>query len=390
MWIFEIIFWTVLAILVYTYIGYPLVLMWLRKDRSPATVSSDTDWPQVTHIIAAYNEEAIIADKVANCRSLEYPSNLIRTIIVADGSSDNTPMLLKGSPDVELLYDAARKGKAAALNRAVQHAGQEGILLFSDANSMLNPKALVNMMKHYGDPAVGAVAGEKRVIGGDDVTGKAESLYWRYESWLKEMESSFHTVVGAAGELFSMRAGLYSTLPADIILDDLFLSLDLCRKGWLIRYESSAFSTEQPSGSLKEEMERKIRISAGAFQVMTRMRELLSFPKFGKLAFQYISHRVLRAAVCPFALLPLLLINLLLVLNQPGSVYAILWWLQMIFYLLALLGALLSPTATGKWKLFYIPFYFLFMNISVWAGLARFVGGKQSPAWEKITRTVVR
>jgi len=391
----EIIFWTILATLFHTYFGYAILMQIWNAFRPPVltkpdTFSSPQELPPVTHIIAAYNEEQVISAKLANCRALEYPSHLIRTIVVADGSTDETVSVVRQYEEVKLLYQPLREGKAPAINRAVAFAGGDGILLFSDANSMLNPGSVMQMVEHYRDPRIGGVAGEKRVMPGELLAGKAESLYWRYESGLKKLEARFHTVVGAAGELFSIRADLFSPLPRQVILDDLYLSLDICRKDWLVAYEPSAYSMEYPSATLGEEMERKVRISAGAFQGMAWTIDLLSFTKNGRLAFQYLSHRVLRLAVCPFILPLLFAINAWLAYRQPGSVYDLLFILQLSFYALAFLGAMLVQTRAGKWKLIYVPFYFLFMNFSVWLGLARYLKGTQSAAWEKASRNIVR
>lgn len=388
MFLIKLIFWVLTCILIYTYLGYGVILWILVKFRRRKNDSllqmNKVDLPRVAHIIAAYNEEDFIAGKIDNSLAIDYPGHLHRIIVVADGSSDRTVEIVESYPQVELLFLPARKGKVAAINRAVVHAGDTDIVVFSDANSLLDPASFSYMMSHYHDPKIGGVSGEKKVMSAGKVLGQGEGLYWRYESYLKQLDSDFHSVVGAAGELFSIRRELFEKVPEYIILDDFYISLNVCRRGLIVKYESRAVAIEGPSFSLADERKRKVRISAGAFQSMLMMKDLLNFTTYGKLSFQYISRRVLRLAICPFILPIILMLNMIIMINGGG--YMGILSVQILFYTLSFIGWLMVSSSQNTFKIFYIPYYFVFMNFSVWAGFFRYLYGTQSAIWEKSKR----
>lgn len=379
------IFWLLVCILLYTYMGYALVLWIFRRKRVGPKAGGE--WPVVAHIIAAYNEEDFIADKVRNALAMDYPAGRMQVLVVADGSTDRTVEIASSFPGVKVMHQAAREGKVAALNRAVASVNEADVLVFSDANTMLNASAFREIVRHYADPAVGGVAGEKRVAAAGKVPGEAEGLYWKLESMLKQLESDFHTVAGAAGELLSLRRSLYDPVPEHVLLDDLYISLHVCRKGGVMRYEPGAVATEGPSLSIGDERLRRVRIGAGAFQSLSLFRDLLSIPRYGKLSFQFISHRVLRWTVCPLALAIIFILNLALATH--GSLYLTLLCLQCAFYLLALIGSIRVRNGKGGF-IFMLPYYFTFMNFSILAGLKRYLSGAQSVKWEKSKRAALR
>jgi cellulose synthase/poly-beta-1,6-N-acetylglucosamine synthase-like glycosyltransferase len=246
------------------------------------------------------------------------------------------------------------------------------------------------MLRHYADPRVGAVSGEKKVMSGEGgmVQAEGESIYWRYESLLKKWDSQYYTVVGAAGELFSLRRSLYTSIPESTILDDFFLSLKVCEQGFVVMYEPEAVAMESASSSIKDEKKRKARISAGAFQAIGQFTRLLIPYPDPRLTFQYVSHRLMRWVVCPFALPVVLLLNFYLVATGTGDrmLYGTLLVGQCLFYLMAVVGWLMSVRQKYRIKIFYIPFYFLFMNYSVWIGLYRYLTHSQSSVWDKAKR----
>jgi poly-beta-1,6-N-acetyl-D-glucosamine synthase len=382
----ESVFWICFFILFYTYVGYPLLLRLLiliKNIISPPQISNDIYLP-VTLIVAAYNEEDVIEEKIKNCMSLNYPAGLIKFIFITDGSDDNTPSIIKRYTDIIHLHQDERRGKLAAMNRAMK-AVETGIVIFSDANTMLNRDSIGKMVAHYADDKVGAVAGEKKVISSDDgAIAKGEGLYWKYESWIKRLDSQFYTVVGAAGELFSLRRNLYTTLPENIIIEDFVQSLLICARGFVVRYEPEAYSIEKASVSIKDEMERKTRIAAGGFQAIICLKKLFNIFRYPILSFQYISHRVLRWTLCPLALVVMFATSLGLALD--GSLFFIyLVIFQVVFYFSALAGWLLA----GKDRhpgVFYLPYYFIFMHLCVFAGFGRFVAGHQAVEWKKAQR----
>lgn len=366
----------------------------IKRNPSKKTIPG---WslPKAAIIIAAYNEQDFIREKITNTLSLEYPPGNLQIIIITDGSTDETANIVSEaarSTSIIHLHRSERTGKAAAINRAEEHANDAEILVFSDANSLLNTEAIISMAHHYSDPIVGGVAGEKKVIGGleKSMHGKGEGLYWRYESTLKKIDSGFYTVVGAAGELFSIRKDLFEKIPEYMILDDFIISMGVCRKGFVVKYEPGAYAIETPSISIADEQKRKVRISAGSFQAMSYFNELLNFWRFGKLSFQYISRRVLRWAICPFSLPLLLFVNILLVLYGNYN-YEFYFWFgaaQTLFYIGALAGWLFSRGNTRRLNIFYAPFYFVFMHAAVWSGLVRYLKGEQSAVWEKSSRYI--
>lgn len=396
----------------YNYIGYILPVYLrnrLRKPHTPAPPQHPEDWPTISFIVAAYNEKDCIRDKIHNSLDQDYPGDKIEFIFITDGSTDETPRIASefpqptpgsaritpASPRIIALHEPERRGKSAAINRAVSHAHNE-ILIFSDANTILNREAVGNIARHYRDPQVGGVAGEKKVLSASntphsgitshtDEVGESEGLYWKYESFLKRQDSAFYSVVGAAGELFSLRTNLYQPLPHNIILDDFVLSLRVAGKGFRIRYEPNAYAMELPSFSIADEQKRKIRIAAGGFQAIGLLTPLLAFWRFPRLTYLYVSHRVLRWAISPLCLILALLSNAILFAANRNIAYGLLLAAQIAFYALATLAALF-PGLKKKSRLIKLGSYFVFMNVSVILGFFRFLRGSQTAAWEKARR----
>ncbi|MEP7278929.1 MAG: glycosyltransferase family 2 protein [Bacteroidota bacterium] len=389
--VIKLIFWAFFGVVFYTYIGYGLLLWVLNRiglapgKRRPAVVAANFE-PAVALVIAAYNEKDYIQDKITNTLALDYPEDKLGIYIITDGSDDNTPETIKKYPRIRLLHQATRQGKAAAMNRAMGFIS-EPIVVFCDANTGLNTACIREIVKFYADARVGAVAGEKKIQqpAQAGVASAGEGFYWKYESFLKKQDSDFYTVVGAAGELFSLRSALYQPIEAGVLIEDFVLSLRIAQKGYLVKYAPGAYATESGSASIKDEQKRKIRISAGGFQAMFMLRSLLNIFKYGILSFQYISHRVLRWSVTPVCLLLLLPLNIVLVIRTAGTVYDILLVMQLFFYFAGLLGWFFA-NRNIKVKALYIPYYFLFMNISVLWGFKRFIKGQQSVLWEKAAR----
>jgi len=339
--------------------------------------------PHVTVLIAAYNERDLILEKVQNTLSLNYPKERLRVIVVTDGSTDGTHEALNSMQTIEVWHRPERKGKLAAVQRVMPFIDSP-IVVFTDANCMLNQDALENIVRHYEDPLVGAVAGEKKIqsLFANEGAGAGEGLYWRYESWLKKTDSELYSVVGAAGELFSFRRELYEELPPDTIIEDFVLSMRIAMKGYRVVYEPNAYATELPSESLREEWKRKVRICAGGFQSLRYLPGLFNPFKHGWLTIQFVSHRFLRWAVVPF-LLPVL-IFITGVLAMDVSLYLWLFILEILFIASALFVLWWQATKVPKWLM--IPAYLLLMNAAAYAGLWRLMRGSQSAVWEKAKR----
>lgn len=383
-------FWISIFIVFYTFFGYGILLFFLVKLRAALkgkrkVPDNAGNWPSVTLIVAAYNEEDFIVEKIKNTLGLTYPAGRVSYIFVTDGSNDRTPDIVAGYPQIKLMHSPDRSGKIAAVHRAMQEVNSE-ITVFTDANTFLNKDALLNICRHYADSSVGAVSGEKRVHvedAGDATAG--EGFYWKYESKLKQWDSELYSVVGAAGELFSIRTTLYEPVPSDTILDDFMISLLIAQRGCRIVYEPKAYATEGGSENVKEELKRKIRIAAGGIQSILRLKKLMNpFLNF-VLCFQYISHRVLRWTITPFLMISALVLNYIVVYEGASGIYTVLLGCQVLFYSLALLGWLLEKKQV-RIKALYIPYYFCMMNYAVVAGIRRYFAGSQSAVWEKAKR----
>ncbi len=387
---FEILFWFCLTLVFYTYIGYGM-LMWMlvqvKNYFTPSTEKTelnDENLPEITLFIAAFNEEEVVEMKMQNTYALDYPQEKLHIMWVTDGSNDSTNEKLSAYSDVEVLFSPERRGKTAAINRGMQYV-KTSIVVFCDANTSLNPSALKIIANSFVDPFVGCVSGEKRVVARsqDGVSSKGESAYWRYESFLKSLDSQFYSAVGAAGELFAIRKELFEPIAEDALLDDFMLSMKIVQKGYRIAYTPDAYATERGSLNMEEEAKRKKRICAGGLQSIVRLAPLLNPLRYGRFSLMYVSHRVLRWSVTPVALFLLLPASLLL--GHLGSnFFSVVFVLQLFFYLLAWAGYRSSKKGVPS-KLLYIPYYFVFMNLNVFLGI-HYLFQKKNGVWEKTKR----
>lgn len=391
--ILEVLFWILMGIVIYTYVGYAVVLYMLlfikrlfcKKKKNNEI--NETNLPEVTLLICAYNEEDVITEKMKNTLAINYPKNKFKIVWVTDGSNDRTNELLAQYKEVTVLFQPERKGKTAALNRAIEFI-KTPIVIFTDANTHINPEAVREITACFEEKEVGCVAGEKRieVRSEDGIAAGGEGVYWKYESTLKRWDGELYSAMGAAGELFAIRTELFEKMSEDTLLDDFILSLRIVQRGYKIAYCDKAYAIENGSANLEEETKRKIRISAGGLQSIWRLRSLMNIFRYGIVSFQFISHRVLRWSVTPFALIGLIPVNVLLVLMNTGDLYLIIWLLQILFYGMAAIGFYQS-SHNKKAGLFYIPCYFLFMNLNVFGGIKYLIKKERgSGVWEKAKR----
>ena len=311
-WI-EIIFWVCLVLVFYTYLGYGIVLAGLvflkrlfRGKRLRYPLPSDIDLPEVTLMICAYNEEDIVEMKMENTRRLNYPKGKLKVMWVTDGSTDGTNDKLAAYDEVTVVFTPARQGKTAALNHGIKSV-KTPLVVMTDANTLLNEDCIREVVRCFMDPKVGCVAGEKRVMARrkGEAVAEGEGLYWKYESTLKRLDSEFYSAMGAAGELCAIRTPLYRDMPKDTLLDDFVLSMLLVDEGYRIAYAPQAYAMEYGSADIVEESKRKRRIAAGGLQSTWRLYKLLNPFRHPVVAFQFLSHRVLRWTITPFALLAL-------------------------------------------------------------------------------------
>jgi biofilm PGA synthesis N-glycosyltransferase PgaC len=385
-----IIFWVSLFIIFYTYIGYGIVLYAMVKIKrlfvKPVKLVDGSFTPSLTLIVAAYNEASVIEEKIQNTLQLIYPKDKLQLIFVTDGSTDDTPNVIAKYPQIKLLHKDGRSGKINAVHRAMSEVNTE-IVVFTDANTFLNENALLRIAKHYIDPKVGAVSGEKRVAieANADATA-GEGFYWKYESALKKWDAELYSVVGAAGELFSVRTDLYVAVEPDTLLDDFMISMKIAMKGYKIAYDADAYAMESSSENLKEEYKRKVRIASGGIQSIIRTSKLFNPFFMPLLGFQYLSHRVLRWTITPFLMILVVFVNAYLLVDTFNWLLVIIMVGQVSFYSLAALGWLLERKEV-RIKILFIPYYFCFMNYCVLVGIYRyFFTQKSSVLWDKAKR----
>lgn len=384
-------FWILVIIIVYSYLAYPLLLLFINlilKNFSNKKDEILTKYePEITLFIAAYNESDFIEQKIANSFALDYPKEKIHYLIVTDGSTDNTLEILKKYTNITVLHEKERKGKTGAINRGMKYV-KTPIVVFSDANTILNKNAVREIVLQFRDNKVGCVACEKRILPKykDNAVNSGEGFYWKYESFIKKYESLLNSAIGAVGELFAIRTELFDEIESDTILDDFIISLRIAQKGYKIKYTSNAYASERASVNINEELKRKNRIAYGGFQAITRLKSLLNPFKKPILTFQYISHKLLRWTLVPFAIFSLFFINLFLATeNSYLGFYAICFYLQVIFYLFVIVGFLLQSKKI-RIKLIFTPYYLFIMNLSEIKGLVRYIRKKQTVNWEKAKR----
>lgn len=387
------IFWILAFLVFYTYVGYGILLWILVKIKElifPRNREAKDifDYPEATLVIAAYNEEDIIDMKMANNQELDYPQGKLHIAWVTDGSTDGTVELLKKYPNIDIYHIDERGGKTKAINRVMPFV-QSPISVYTDANTVLNKQAIKEMVKRFDNPKIGCVAGEKciAVETQDTASSSGEGFYWRYESKLKALDSRLYSTIGAAGELYAIRTSLFKPQPSDALLDDFMLSMEIAAEGYKIAYCPEAYATESGSADMREEEKRKVRIAAGGLQSIWRLRKLLNIFRYGVLTFQYVSHRVLRWTITPLALVILFPLNLLIIFMTEGyqqKFYLIFLLFQILFYVMGFVGSLLAKRKL-KNKILFMPYYFIFMNISVFKGVAYLIK-KKSGAWEKSKR----
>jgi cellulose synthase/poly-beta-1,6-N-acetylglucosamine synthase-like glycosyltransferase len=390
-----ILFWACLILVFYTYIGYGVVLFVLiqlkrifcRNTKEPTLPAEESLLPEATLMICAYNEEDIIREKMENIRQLDYPKDKLCVMWVTDGSDDHSnEILAEYGDEIMLVTSPDRRGKAAAMQHGLRENKAEYVI-FTDANTMLNSNSIKEIVRLFMKDDVGCVSGEKRVAArhSGQVAAEGEGLYWKYESTLKRWDSELYSAMGAAGELFAVRMSVYEEAPSNALLDDFMISMLILKKGYKIAYTSEAYAMEYGSADMNEESKRKRRIAAGGLQSIWWLRSLLNPLRFPKASFFFISHRVLRWSITPFALMALIPLNVMLVFMKAGTVYTTIWILQIIFYLAAFIGYLMAQKGK-KQKLLYILYYFLFMNINVFRGIKYLQTHKTSGTWEKAKR----
>jgi len=375
----EWLFWVSIAIIAYTYVGYPLIILVVSKlFRKP--VDKKPIFPKVSILLAAYNEEKVIERRLRNFLSLDYPKDKLEIIVVSDGSTDRTAEIISKWTDmgVKLLNSPVRRGKAHALNRAVAEAKGE-IIVFADARQVYDPDAIKELVANFSDERVGAVSGELHFRNGSETSpiGEGLSRYWTYEKFIRKHESMLHSSLGATGAIYAIRRELFTPIPEDTILDDFVIPMKIVQKGFRVIFEPRAKAYDKPFSKAKQEFIRKVRTLAGNWQAFAFVKDLFN-PFRSKVALQLISHKFLRLIV-PYLVMIAFISNILL-LSRPF--YKLTYILQLLLYVCAIFG-LLSQGKKFNPKVCKLCATFVLFNIAVVAGWWNFVRRKQNAIWKK-------
>lgn len=384
-------FWISVGVIAYTFFIYPLVLLVLaglnqfRSDlrfalgRGERRNFRSPELPYVSLVIAAHNEGAVIAEKMQNCAALQYPADRLEILVACDGCSDDTvhQARIAGLPNARIFDYRERSGKPALLNRVVPEATGD-ILIFSDANTMYTPQSVASMVKRFVNPNVGAVCGELK-LQSHDGKPKAEGAYWRYECFLKILESRLNMLVGANGAIFAIRRGLYRPLPPRTINDDFLIAMRIRETGMRVVYDPEACAFEE-TAPMRQEFRRRVRIGSGDARALRQTWQML-IPSAGLIALSYWSHKIFRWLV-PFALVSCFITATALA-REP-------------FYLgCALLGLVLAGAAAVGYelegrrrpiRLLHLPSHFLVMNLALMVGFLKDLLGERSGVWAPTQR----
>ena len=394
----KIIFWISTTLVLYTYGGYPLLLLMLasihqvvtdlkfalgrrnRRRRRDMTVP-----PRVTLLFSAYNEEQVIAAKMTNCEQLDYPTEQLEVLVGCDGCSDSTAALARNARlgHARVLDYAERSGKPAVINRLVEEAGGE-ILVFTDANTIIRPDALRQMVRHFSDPEVGCVCGELRFLAEQGGVA-SEGVYWKFEVFLKFLESRLNMMLGANGALFAVRKDLFEPVPQHGVIDDFLIAMRVRSKGYSIVYDPEAVGEEELAPGVKHEFKRRVRIGAGNFYALRYTGGLLS-PTAGMVALSYWSHKVFRW-IAPLGM-TLSLVSAAALAREPfyalwalgGALFGILGWIGYRLELRKESSRLFNPAV------FSVPYYFLSMHLALLFGLVKCLRGTQTVVWNPTAR----
>lgn len=384
----ELVFWAGAIIILYSYLGYPALLLLLNRLVPAAGPFADNSrLPTVSLVIAAYNEEKVIGDKIKNSLEIDYPEESFEIVIASDGSTDKTNSIVgewaRRDRRVRLL-ELPRRGKSEAINRAMERIKGE-IAVFSDANTVYSPDSIKRLVRRFNDPGsmTGCVCG--RLVykeTGRAASGRGEGIYWRYETSLKMMESRLGFIAGANGAIYAIRKALFEPLAAGTINDDLVISMRIVRKGYRSVYEDKAVAYEDVAPTVESEFRRHVRDGAGHYLAVFHLMGLLN-PLLGTRSLIYLSHRVLRWCA-PFLMIMMLSANIAL---MGDNFYALLLVPHVGFYMLAIAGLLIIKTMPWPMPFFvYGPFYFCNLNLALFFGFIKALTGSQGPAWERTER----
>jgi cellulose synthase/poly-beta-1,6-N-acetylglucosamine synthase-like glycosyltransferase len=374
----ETLFYVSIAFVIYTYVVYPLVIMaW--GSLFPRRVEKRYQHLPVTVVLAAKNEEINIETRIENLLEQEYPPELLEVVVVSDGSTDRTVELAQRFEGVRVLESRLGSGKSGALNLGVKHASND-IIVFADARQRYAPNVVAELVALLSDEGVGAVSGELIIEPGIGDVGEGVGMYWKYEKLIRRHESAAASVIGATGSIYAVRRSLYQPLPPHTLLDDLLIPMRVVLSGHRVLFARSARAYDISSTTTVREFRRKVRTLAGNFQTIAIEPRLLSFTE-NPLFSQFMSHKIARLAVPYFCLLALVTSAL-----ASGTAFAVLFWLQVAFYVGGIAVGLLPQTTSSQSipaRALRVSWAFIVLNAAAVMGLWVFVTGKDRTVWRK-------
>lgn len=374
-----ILFWLIFMLILYTYIGYPLLLFILARFKA-ITVNKAEIFPSVSLIIAAYNEEKLIEEKILNCLLLDYPKDKIEIIVASDCSTDKTNEIVKKyeQENVKLEIAEKRAGKTAGRNRAIPRAQGE-IIVLSDATGMYGKDVIKKLVRNFNDKTVGCVGGLLRYENSSNsAIGSGEGLYWRYEVLLRKLESLLGNLTAVSGSIYAFKKELYKRIPEELA-DDLIVPLTVKKSGFFTIFEPEAVCVEKAAKDGREESAKRIRIANRNISGLIYMKELFNFFRYGVFSLELFSHKILRL------LMPALLAGLLTVsfiLSGRAVFFLSFAVMQTLFYCAATAGYILQMKSKKISKNLYIPLFFCVTNLGVLLGIIKFFNGQKKSIWE--------
>ncbi len=375
----EWLFWSCVSLLVYVYVGYPILIGLWAPFRSRPPIREEA-CPHASIVVVAHNEGARIEHRISNLLALDYPEERLEILLASDGSTDDTAARARSyaSDRIRVIEFESRRGKAAVLNEVVPQARGD-IVVLADVRQRFAPGVLRALLGRFSDPQVGVVSGELILERHPFVNGVEEGVgfYWRYEKFIRATESQIDSTVGATGAVYAIRKSLFESIADDTVLDDVLIPMQIARRGYRVVFEREALAYDQAAPNASSELTRKVRTIAGNFQLFARNSWLLN-PFQNRLWFQAWSHKLLRL-LSPFALLGTFGANLLLLDKAP---YQWTLGLQAAFYTAALAGCRWRNSARTP-TLLSVPYMFCFLNWATALAFVRFASGQQGVTWER-------
>jgi cellulose synthase/poly-beta-1,6-N-acetylglucosamine synthase-like glycosyltransferase len=381
----EVIFWLSVLLIGFSYVVYPILLAFAAKlfgkSNNFSDISEIEDWPEVAVVIAAFNEEQDIKQRVENLLAQDYPANKITYFIGSDGSTDDTNEILNkfNDPRLKAQLFKVNRGKASVLNNLIELVDQP-IVIFSDANTHFESDAIKRLVTHFENSKVGAVCGELNLFNPGKNDNK-DSTYWRYEQFLKDKEGQLDALLGANGAIYAIRTRLYTPIPENTVVDDFLIVMNVAKEKYKIIYDKEALAHEEIAPSIAEESKRRIRIGTGNYQAFTRLYWALN-PFIGWRFFSYFSHKVLRWFT-PHLMIAALLSNFILI---GDTFYNTTFFIQTIAYLIATWGHKLSEQGKPIHASVALLTFFVSMNLALLQGFYRFAFKNVNGTWQRTSR----